>query len=282
MKLSFSALFLALLLALSGCISSDTLIKVSPDGSGKIIQTTLISSVMLEQMKAMMSGMAEQLGGKEAGKDPAKLPDMFSESEARAKSVKLGEGVTFVSSRKLKTDRSEGIEAIYSFKDITKLKISEKPSAPGSQGKGMAPGDAGEDTTFRFERLPNGHALLTAVFPQKNLREKVTSPQVKELTKKEVSKEQLEQAKMIFNGLRFGIKVDVQGDLIQTNSPYAEGSKVTLLEMDFAELLNNEDKLKEMSGLKDQSLDDAKHLLKDLKGFKINLDPEVKIEFAGR
>ena len=54
--------------------------------------------------------------------------------------------------------------------------------------------------------------------------------------------------------------------------------------MDFSELLSNEPLLREMAARKRESmtLEDAKPLLKNLKGFKVNLDPEVQIEFAGK
>jgi hypothetical protein len=61
-----------------------------------------------------------------------------------------------------------------------------------------------------------------------------------------------------------------------------EGSKVTLLEMDFSQLLKNEDLSKQASFFNGQSLEDAKALLRQVKGFKVNLEPEVQIEFEGQ
>ena len=74
--------------------------------------------------------------------------------------------------------------------------------------------------------------------------------------------------------------VEVQGTLVNTNSVHREGEKVTLLEMDFSELLSNETLMQQAAAIKGQNLEEAKELLKGLKGFKINLDPEVMIEFS--
>jgi hypothetical protein len=54
--------------------------------------------------------------------------------------------------------------------------------------------------------------------------------------------------------------------------------------MDFSELLSNEAMLRQLAAKQAQSwtLEEAKALLKDLKGFKVNLDPEVQIEIAGQ
>ena len=74
--------------------------------------------------------------------------------------------------------------------------------------------------------------------------------------------------------------VEVQGTLVNTNSVHREGEKVTLLEMDFSELLSNETLMQQAAAIKGQNLEEAKELLKGLRGFKINLDPEVVIEFS--
>ena len=74
--------------------------------------------------------------------------------------------------------------------------------------------------------------------------------------------------------------VQVQGTLVNTNSVHREGEKATLLEMDFSELLSNETLMQQAAAIKGQNLEEAKELLKGLKGFKINLDPEVMIEFS--
>jgi hypothetical protein len=50
--------------------------------------------------------------------------------------------------------------------------------------------------------------------------------------------------------------------------------------MDFSELLSNDTLLQQAAAIKGQNLDEAKELFKGLKGFKINFDPEVNIEFS--
>jgi hypothetical protein len=83
--------------------------------------------------------------------------------------------------------------------------------------------------------------------------------------------------KKLFDGLKIAIDVEVLGTIVKTNSPFVQGSKVTLLEMDFSELVAN-DKLLSQVG-EPKSIEEAKRLLKDVKGFKVNLDREVTIEF---
>jgi hypothetical protein len=268
----------------SGCVTSDTLIKLNPDGSGTIVQKTLMSTEVISQLTAMMQGFAQQMTGNQQPPQEPKLTELFNEKDARSRAVKMGEGVSFVSSRKVKLEGMEGQEAIYAFSDITKLRLSEKPETPSVPGV-QTKSSGGGETTFRFSRLPNGHSVLTAVFGKQTSKKassdeaESTSPQTSKSTKAPTA-EQLEQAKKLFAGFRIGLAVEVQGTLVNTNSVHREGEQVTLLEMDFSELLSNETLMRQAAAIKGQDLEEAKELLKRLKGFKINLDPEVTIEFS--
>ena len=267
--------------ATSGCVTSDTLIKLNTDGSGVVVQKTLMSTEMIAQLTTMMQGFAQQMVGKEAGQKDMKMPELFNETDARARAAKMGEGVRFVSSRKITLEGMEGQEATYAFRDITKLKLNEKPEAPSMPGLQASSSGGGKETTFRFSKLPNGHSQLVAVFsqrpPKKTSDESAVEPSK---AAKAPTAEQLEQARKFFAGFRIGMAVEVQGNLVRTNSMYQDGTKVTLLEMDFSELLSNDTLMQQAAAIKGQNLEEAKELLKGLKGFKINLDPEVSIEFS--
>jgi hypothetical protein len=278
------AVLTILFVTTSGCVTSDTLIKLNPDGSGTIVQKTLMSTEVISQLTAMMQGFAQQMTGNQQPPQEPKLTELFNEKDARSRAVKMGEGVSFVSSRKVKLEGMEGQEAIYAFSDITKLRLSEKPETPSVPGV-QTKSSGGGETTFRFSRLPNGHSVLTAVFGKQTSKKassdeaESTSPQTSKSTKAPTA-EQLEQAKKLFAGFRIGMAVEVQGTLVNTNSVHREGEQVTLLEMDFSELLSNETLMRQAAAIKGQDLEEAKELLKRLKGFKINLDPEVTIEFS--
>ena len=84
----------------------------------------------------------------------------------------------------------------------------------------------------------------------------------------------------MFDGLKIDMAVEVAGPIVKTNSEYVQGSRVTLLEMDFSQLLQDQQQLEQIAEPK--SIEDAKQALKNIKGFKVNLDKEVTVEFAGR
>jgi hypothetical protein len=274
----FRALAVLPLLALStaGCIQFDTLVKVKGDGTGTIVQTMTMSAESMEMMKSMKGD-----GGKvEVGGKPMALEAKDIE-QAKAEAAKMGEGVTFVKAEPIDTKEAKGMRSIYAFKDVTKLKVSQKPSSPGGP---PAPGgkDVDETMKFGFAKAGNGNAVLTVTMPdlKATADKKAAGSPAKP---PEAPPEAMAMMKQMFKGLRIAIAVEPEGTLVQTNSPFVEGSRVTLMEMNFDALLKDEAKLKQFSAAMDSgSMADAKRLMKGLPGVKINLDPEVKIEFAAK
>jgi hypothetical protein len=257
----------------SGCITALTNIKLRPDGSGTIEQSLSMNAAAAAQFAAMAKGFGDAAADNKDA--PASdLPDFFSEKEMKEAATKFGEGVTFVSSTPIKTADRVGRVATYQFADITQLKIDQKPQAGDMAG---APGGGGADEVlFRFNKLPAGTSQLTVLFPEAKFDE--ARKEAAEQKKKQVADPaQLAMMKKLFEGLKVGIDVSVLGTIVKTNSPYVQGSTVTLLEMDFSELLTNDQLLSQIG--EPGSLEEAKALLKNVKGFKINLDREVAIEF---
>jgi hypothetical protein len=269
---AFRLPLLALVCALaSGCITAVTTIHVKPDGSGTIEQSMAMKAEMAEQLAAMAAGFSDTQD-KDKSADKAQVPEIFSEKEMKDAASKYGEGVTFVSSKPIKTSELVGRVATYAFTDISKVRINQKPPSPNEAGGSPK---SVEDVSFKFARKPGGTSLVTVVFPEPDFSKK------KELGDKEARPKpdpaQLEMAKKLFDGLRIDIGLDVAGTIVKTNSPYVQGSRVTLLEMDFSQLLTN-DKL--MSQLTEpNSIEEAKQMLAGVKGFKVNLEREVNVEF---
>ena len=282
-------MFLFLLLAaaaalLTGCITFLTEINVKGDGSGTMVQTITLNP---EQMKEAMEGIARQMGAtteakKDSEKSPSKTPEEgpFRESDLKGKAEDLGPGVTFVSAEKIDTKTAAGVRVTYAFKDINQLSVNPKPAAAmGTAGAGASSEDA---LKFRLKRKPDGNAVLTIIFAGSKpeaAKEQTATPQ----PSPGEPDEQIAMMKQIFKGLHMGLTVDVDGKVVRTNSPYVEGSKVTLLDIDFDPLLSDEKGFKALSAkLKKAKGDDIKTMeaLKGIKGLKVPTGPEVSIEFS--
>jgi hypothetical protein len=288
-----SALFLIVITAtsLTGCISFLTEIKLRGDGSGTMVQTMTMNPV---QMKEAVEGIAKQMGAATAeskadsktesqkGSPKASDEGPFKEDEFKGKAADMGQGVTFVSVEKIDTKTAAGVRVTYAFKDINQLAMNPKPAAAlGAAGAGASSQDA---LKFRFNHLPNGNAIVTVVLPPS----KPEAPKQQAATplppaSPEASAQQMAMVKQMFKGLHMGITVDVEGKVVKTNSPYVEGSRVTLMDIDFDPLLSDEEGFKALSDKMETAMgDDRKtmEVLKGIKGLKVTTDPEISIEFA--
>jgi hypothetical protein len=271
---------------LGGCITFLTEIKVRSDGSGTMVQTMTLNP---EQMKEMMEGVAKQMGAttteskeepkEEASKQPEEGP--FKESDLKNKAADLGNGVSFVSMEKIDTRTAAGVRVTYAFKDVNQLSVNPKPGAAmGTDSAGASSEDA---LKFHFRRKPDGNAVLTVTLPPSKPetpkeQDAAPPPQPSPMD----PAQQMAMVRQMFKGLHMGLSVNVEGEIVKTNSPYVEGSRVTLMDIDFDPLLANAEDLKALSSkLEKTKGDDRKTMeaLKGIKGLKITTDPEVSIEF---
>lgn len=275
-------------ISLTGCITFLTQINVKGDGSGTMVQTITMNP---EQIKESMEGIAKQMGAAttESKEDPKNKPSKasgkgpFKESDLKDKVADLGPGVTFVSAEEIDTKTAAGVRVTYAFKDINQLAVNPKPAAAmGTTGAGASSEDA---LKFRFTRMPNGNAVLTVVLPppkQDAAKEQPATPPAA-ASPGEPAQNMSMMIMQMFKGLHMGMAINVEGKVVKTNSPYIEGSKVTLMDIDFDPLLSDEKGFKALSEKMETAMgDDRKtmEVLKGIKGLKITTEREVSIEFT--
>lgn len=280
-------LTVAAAVSLTGCITFLTEINVRGDGSGTMVQTITMNP---EQIKESMEGIAKQMGAATAeskedkenkpATSPAEGP--LKEGDLKDRAADLGPGVTFVSAEKIDMKTAAGVRVTYAFKDINQLAVNPKPAAAmGTVGAGASSEDA---LKFGFKRMPDGNAVLTVVLPKskpKEPKEQAATPPPAASQGKE-AEEMSRMMLQMFKGLHMGLTINVEGKVVKTNSPYVDGSKVTLMDIDFDPLLSDEKGLKALSDKMESVMgDDRKTMeaLKGIKGLKITTDPEVSIEF---
>lgn len=250
----------------SGCLAATTLITLKTDASGTIEQTVVLSPAAAAQFQQMMA-----MGQAAGGKPPAEL---FSEEDARNAASRLGEGVTYVSSQRIKSADGEGVRALYAFADVRKLRLDQRPTPPGGAMPGLTPRGGAEDLAFRFTGPPAGNPTVTVVFPSTT----GGRPIAPEGDRGQIPPEALAMARQMLKGARIDIAMQVEGRILKTNSPHVEGSKVTLLAIDFEPLLADPSILNDLQ--RTQSIDALRSRLRGVKGVKVNPENEVSIEFT--
>jgi hypothetical protein len=248
-----------------GCFQFSTLLTVRGDGTGTIQQRLLFTQAALAQLRSL----SIMRGSRGQDFDP------ITAEQAAAAAAAMGPGVTYVSSTPLTTAEGQGRESTYRFTDINQLRLAELPSNPGgvsvrAQGLGAL-----EPVSFTLAKTPEGNALLRIVIPRPPF---ATSGASAMAERTGVSVDQLATFKPMLAGARASIAVRPVGRLIGTNSAYVEGNRVTLIDFDLDQFLNDESALLRLRGV--SSEEQAKAVLKDLPGIKLNLEPEITVEFT--
>jgi hypothetical protein len=260
----------AVLLAFSGCLQVEKVVKLKTDGSGTIEETVILSNAALASMQQMLNGFgAAAKGSKKDG--VAGLPDLMDEAKLKAAADKMGEGVTFVSATKIDDERGQGFTAIYAFSDINKLTLDQNPGEALPEGGPM-------------KAKPNKKELITFHFTKGNPAEvdlKMPAPDFKAQPAQPRGMDDmaLQMMRQMFKDLRLAVALEVEGAVAESNAEYRDGSRVTLMNIDFNKILANPEKFKALARAHPQSVQEAKALLKEIDGVQIEDSPEVKIKF---
>jgi hypothetical protein len=244
----------------AACFQMTTVLKINADGTGTIDHRMVYSTQALAQLRQF----AAFGGGRGASLDP------ISEDQFRNMAASIGPGVTYVSSTAVTSPTGQGRDAIYAFTDVTALRISTQPAAPG--GVSLSAGGlstTSESITFSLTHEASGNAVLHIHVPEPNFLDALGSP---------AAQNQIAMIKNMLAGARVLLMAEPAGTLVKTSSPFVEGGRVTLLDVDLDEVLKDETLLPRLQAAKTQ--EEAKAIVQNATGLKINLDRDITIEFT--
>ena len=259
-------------LALSGCMDMETVVRVEADGSGTISDRIVMSNEIFEMIK----GMAPE--GQEV--------PLINEEELRAAAYSYGEGVTFLSAEGIETDTGKGYIAHYAFADINLIRVGQDPEdkMPGGGTGAAGAGEEGKFTAFSMQ--PGRPANLTIHWPveegERESRQEWEAAEVEETGTAQTSEQQqaaMAMMKTAFMDLRMAMHVEVAGEVFETNATHLNGSRITLVDIAFAEFLQNEEALMAMAAQSEQSVAGMKEMMALIPGLKLEIEPEVSILF---
>jgi len=258
-------------LVVAGCMEIETVVRVNPDGSGTITERLVMSNEIVEMMKEMA---------------PEGQPvELFNEQELLDAATGYGEGVTYVSAKNVEAEFGKGYEASYAFTDINKIRVGQDPGEK-MPGAGGMEGEAEEGDFTTFTMQPGYPAQLVIHWPvDKNGPDSVESTEevsVEETAAEESPEHQeaaMEMMKVAFKDMRMSMHVEVAGQVIDSNATHLNGSRVTLVEIAFADFLNSEEAMTAMASNSDQTVADMKDLMRLIPGLKMEIEPEVSILF---
>jgi len=254
------------LLLFTGCLQVDSKVKVKKDGSGTIEEKVLMSSMVVEMMNQFMGSFADSTGETEKF-------SLFKEDELKGKASNYGEGVKYVSGKEIKQNGWEGYQAVYSFKDINKLKMDTDPNKKVELDEG---GTEASNEYFSFRFKPGSVAELTIDRPEMNMKDENGETDDSENTENHQLDDKI--IKMM-DGMRIKISLQPDGNIVSTNASYVSGSEITLIDIDFSKILKNKESLDMLKKNPPKSLDEMEAIVKNIPGMKIELQKPVSIKF---
>lgn len=252
-------LLVSAFLSTVACMQGQRVVKLNLDGSGTIVDTVTLS----DQARGMMSAMENMDKSNPAEKKAKKTEKL------KAAAATMGEGVSFVS---LDAGKDGSEKVTYAFKDITKLKIDWSPSPSDNDAK-----PASGDVSFRFAHQGANSVVTVVQAPKTEKKPAADKPK----PKPEEMAQQMAMMKSMLAGLKMSGILEVNGRLVKTNSPYATGSAVTLLEIDFDQVSADPASMQKLTEIDDPTKADPK-VVAGIKGVKVNTLPELTIEFAAK
>jgi hypothetical protein len=252
-------------LVCGGCFQMTTIVHVTGDGSGTIDHSLIITKAALAQVRqfsALAGGRGQNL-------------DFVSEEQARRMAESLGPGVSYVSSEAIDTSAGEGRSSKYAFTDINNLRINPQPEAPG--GISIKTQTFSTDSgaiTCSFARDPNGNAVLRINLPELNLQSALGNANTGDAG----INRQLAMVRTLLAGARILIGVVPDGALVKTSSPFVDGPRVTLLDVNLDQVLANEALIAQVQAAR--TPEEIRAALSGVPGLRIALEREVTIEFT--
>jgi hypothetical protein len=75
------------------------------------------------------------------------------------------------------------------------------------------------------------------------------------------------------------VKIGVDGDIVNTNASYVDGSEITMLYMDLSEMMKNKESFKEFTNRQPGSVEEMKEFLDNFPSMKLEIEKPVKIKF---
>lgn len=251
------ALVLFAALALPSCLQNETTITLNKDGSGTIVEETLLGA----QMLAMMTQFVQP-------GQPDPVAEMFKEDKAKAKTAKLGEGVEYVKTEMINKDGKKGARIHYKFADINKLSVNPSDVTDDMQQEGAPAEKDKKDESIKFAYAD---AKLKIIVPPTDFDDmnmddaKGGDPQMEAMMKE------------MMRDMRITMKLVIADGIAASNVSHVKGDTVTLFDVQVGKMLEQKDALKKISTTAKTDMEAAKAAFGKLDGIKIETKNDATV-----
>jgi len=256
---------------LAGCLQVETNINVNKDGSGTINEKVLFSKAFVSMIKQFAQSFDDS-----TSTDKEEF-SIFKTDDIKADAKDFGENVKYVSHKIISNDQWEGYDAVYSFDDITKIKITPDPDS--KVGFGEEGSEVPKEEDYYFFRFNKGD-VPELIIDRPEIKLSSETGEKNEEEQSEQNDDQMsEEFLNLMKSMSISVAVVVDGKIVNTNASYADGSKVTLFEMNLGEMMKNKEAFNEFKNKEPKSIEEMKQYVKKFPGMKIEMEKPVSIKF---
>lgn len=261
---------------LTGCITQNMVVVVEPDGSGQIAITRVMSADALQAVRLWTDRVREIEGDDFAMKLAGGFDQPLYDPDTLSRVAEwMGEGVRFVEARPIDRGTAKGVQVLYAFDHIDNVQIN--PHAVFGAAIAWANLDDLERVMrrgslelihFEFED-DSGTKILRCHLPAGMTQreeewariQSLTAPQYEDVQDSVLSPlgaglglvgdmalgitssdSYLDWVRMVFAGTRFGLAVEVRGELLETTAQHPSPSRpnqVILYDIPFDRFLSD-------------------------------------------
>jgi hypothetical protein len=260
----FSAFF-------TGCLQVNTNVNLNKDGSGTIEEIFVMKDEVINMMKefamAFDSTESEEF-------------NMFNETDLKAKESEYGKGVKYLSGEKITINGYQGFKAIYAFEDINKLTLNPNPDSKVPFGDDL---DEQEDKTYddflKFDFKKGDPSTLVINFPKPEMEDKIETEESTEFEDSTFSEEEEQKIIEMFDGMKIEVAFNFNDPIKETDASFVNGNKITLMEVDFSEVIKNKEILENLQKNKPETMEEFKKVIGDVPGIKVEFKEQVIVKF---
>lgn len=260
----------SLLFFLAGCLQVETTINVQKDGSGTINQKIAMSKTFVNMMKEFAQAFQDSTSTEKF--------NLFKDDEIIADAKDYGEDVKYVSHEFISDDQWEGFQAVYSFNDITKIKIQPDPGSKVGMDEEQEGKTADEEYYFfKFNKGDVSELIIDR--PPIELNSKSEENKDTLRASEQNDEEMGEEFLKMMEGMKINIEVQFDGKITSTNASYVDGSKITLMQMDLGEMMKDKESFKEFKDKEPKNIEEMKEFLEKFPGMKIEIEKPISVKF---
>lgn len=246
-------------IALPSCLESETTVTLEKDGSGTIVEETVLE----EQMLQMMTQFA-QPGA------PEPMSEMFNEEKAKARATELGEGVEFVKMEVIDEEGRAGARMHYKFSDINDVSLTPGDAVEKLSGEeAPAPKAEAKEDSAKFEYADGKLKIIVPATDYDAMamsqEDSEQNPQMEEMMNKMLA------------DMRITMKIVIAPGIETSEASYTDGDTITLFDVEVGKMMSQKGKLKKISELSKTDKDAAEAEFKKLEGMKIETKRDVTV-----